>query len=182
MPAAAINAGSLSSLTRRTKALSNASSSTSIEMGRQADSLAGDGSCISAAVCTMRSTIQFQHEAEKRFLNTGTRDVRDHWQIDGRQHRLARAVADHLFSEHHLFVALRNELQAQVEDAVQRIGWTLCAGGERAPGWRSCSRQSEWAKLAIARARSVVAGRGWSLAFEYAGHDAVSVDALDGPV
>ena len=55
------------------------------------------------------ATVQFEHESEKWLLNTRTHDMRDHRQIDGRQHRLARAVTDHLLSQHHLLVALRNE-------------------------------------------------------------------------
>ena len=53
--------------------------------------------------------------------------MRDDREIDGRQHGLPRAVVDGLAPEQDLLVALRDDAEAQVVDAVQGFGWRLAA-------------------------------------------------------
>ena len=74
-----------------------------------------------------RADVQRQHHAKKRFPGTGARDMRDDREIDGRQHGLPRAVVDRLAPEQDLFVALRDDAESQVVDAVQGFGWRLAA-------------------------------------------------------
>ena len=59
--------------------------------------------------------------------DTGPRDMRDDREIDGRQHGLPRAVVDRLAAEQDLLVALRDDAETQVVDAVQGFGWRLAA-------------------------------------------------------
>ena len=51
--------------------------------------------------------------------------MRDDREIDGRQHRLPRAVVDRLVAKQHLLVALCDDAEPQVVDAVQGLGWRL---------------------------------------------------------
>jgi hypothetical protein len=51
--------------------------------------------------------------------------MRDDREIDGRQHGLPRAIAGRLAPEQHLLVALRDDAESQVVDAMQRFGWRL---------------------------------------------------------
>ena len=67
--------------------------------------------------------VERQHQAEKWFPDTGPRDMRDDREIDRRQHGLPRPVVDRLAPEQHLLVALRDDAQSQVVDAVQGFGW-----------------------------------------------------------
>ena len=53
--------------------------------------------------------------------------MRDDREIDGRQHGLPRAVVDRLAAEQDLLVALRDDAEPQVVDAVQGFGWRLAA-------------------------------------------------------
>ena len=53
--------------------------------------------------------------------------MRDDGEIDGRQHGLPRAVVDRLAPEQDLLVALRDDAETQVVDAVQGFGWRLAA-------------------------------------------------------
>jgi hypothetical protein len=71
--------------------------------------------------------IERQHNSKKWFAHTGSRDVRDDREIDGRQHGLARAVVDRLAAEQHLLVALRDDAEAQVVNAMQRLGGRVAA-------------------------------------------------------
>ena len=58
--------------------------------------------------------------------------MRDDRQIDGREHGLARTVADRLVTEQDLLVALRHHAETKVVDAVQGLGWSRPAvQGER---------------------------------------------------
>ena len=51
--------------------------------------------------------------------------MRDDGEIDGREHRLPRAVVDRLAAEQDLLVTLRDDAEPQVVDAVQGFGWCL---------------------------------------------------------
>ena len=76
--------------------------------------------------------VQREHHPKKRFCATGPRDVRHDREIDGREHRLPRAVVDRLLAEQDLLVALRHHAETEVVDAVQGLGWSRPAvQGER---------------------------------------------------
>ena len=69
--------------------------------------------------------IQRHHQAKKRFSSSGARDMRDDREIDRRQHGLPRAIPGRLAPEQHLLVALRDDAESEVVDAMQRLGWCL---------------------------------------------------------
>ena len=72
-----------------------------------------------------RTGVQRQHHAKKRFAATGSRDMRNDGEIDGRQHRLPRTVVDGLTAEQDLLVSLCDNAEPQVVDAVQGLSWCV---------------------------------------------------------
>ena len=63
--------------------------------------------------------VQRQHHAKKWFSSTSPRDMGDDREIDGRQHGLPRAVVDRLAPEQNLLVALCDDAESQVVNAMQ---------------------------------------------------------------
>src|SRR4029450_1280084 len=90
--------------------------------------------------------VERQHQPKKWFPYTGPRDMGDNREGDGRQHGLRRAVVDRLASEQDLLVALRDDAESQVVDAMQGFGGRL-ATMER-ERWRMAVvwSPSVWAK------------------------------------
>jgi hypothetical protein len=57
----------------------------------------------------------------------GVTDVCNDWQIDRRQHGLARAVIEDLVAEHNLLGSLGRHCQAKVVDTMHRFGRSIAA-------------------------------------------------------